>query len=1027
MRTLRWSSWTAAALFSLAVVAPFLPQSHSEWEPFALEMTLSSSVEGHARVYYDAGSGFQAADSAMFSVTRGAEAKRYRLGIPAGAYGAFRFDPIDRDGTVTIETACVIDRKGRGIREIDPGEFQAAHQIDAMDHAGGRLKVTMAPGADNPQLLLRFDPPLVLSPPWWSSHFVLLGDWLPPAAIVFAVLAAFLLAWERAPGLSGRIAGAIRRVAARPRLALAAVAAASVIASAYPVVFLGKSLVSPNFGTILLYDEFPTLPGGKEARTVDPHLSDVGAIMWHFVPFTTVQHRSLLRDHEWPLWNRYDSCGSPLLGQGLSMIGDPLHLIPVLADSAAWAWDLKFLLAKGLFALGIGLIVLALTRHLPSAAIVTLAAPFAGFFVYRINHPAFFSLCYAPWVLCCWVRAVQAERPRAFAGWAAGLVFANFVLLNTGTVKEAYTLLLCLNFSGACVLLAAEAPWRARLGKLAGLVWAGILFALFASPVWFTFLETLKTAYTSYNHPGVFQIRPSLLLGAFDEAFYRPLSRLTWVFNPSANFLILGGLLYFLATLRWHFAQRKTMALAASSLVPLAFSFGLVPPSWIVKVPFLGNVVHVDDSFMCPLIILWAVLAGVGFAAAGRLATREGRDDLIVAGLLLFALVFPYIAFTQVVHHNFDDPTVTFVGLRASQSIPLPSFVIGYLATLLAALAAVGLVARRAFLRRNVTPAMAIGFALCATILLWRNGLQASAVGFEDYVVHPPVRLNFHARSPAIRLVQSARPTEPSRAVGLQGNLFPGWSGVYGVEGISGPDALVNPRYRELTNLSALHLLWDWRLYLTRDNLASSRPFLDFLNVRYYLDLRSDQGALGAVLKLDRTGDLDVYESRTAWPRAFFTDRIATYGTAEELMRQISRGDGRPFAAAQADDIAAQPALGRLVGDLAGRTVAPASGYRLTENSTSFEVLAPGPGVVVLSEVWWPGYPHAEMDGRSVRLVRLNHAFEGLVIESAGLHRIIVRYQPAHFSLLLGLSGLALVLMAGSYAAVGRRKPPSAA
>ena len=36
----------------------------------------------------------------------------------------------------------------------------------------------------------------------------------------------------------------------------------------------------------------------------------------------------------------------------------------------------------------------------------------------------------------------------------------------------------------------------------------------------------------------------------------------------------------------------------------------------------------------------WSVLAGVGFAtAAQRLGTREGRHDLIVAGLLLFALV----------------------------------------------------------------------------------------------------------------------------------------------------------------------------------------------------------------------------------------------------------------------------------------------------------------------------------------------------------------------------------------------------
>src|ERR1019366_855507 len=106
-----------------------------------------------------------------------------------------------------------------------------------------------------------------------------------------------------------------------------------------------------------------------------------------------VQHRALAGG-ELPLWNRYNSCGSPLLGQGQSMFGDPLHLFVILADGASWAWDLKFLIAKWGFALALGLLVLAVTRHLPAALIVSAAAPFVGFFVYRINHPAFFSMCY---------------------------------------------------------------------------------------------------------------------------------------------------------------------------------------------------------------------------------------------------------------------------------------------------------------------------------------------------------------------------------------------------------------------------------------------------------------------------------------------------------------------------------------------------------------------------------------------------------------------------------------------------------
>ena len=180
--------------------------------------------------------------------------------------------------------------------------------------------------------------------------------------------------------------------------------------------------------------------------------------------------------------------------------------------------------------------------------------------------------------------------------------------MDSGTVKEAYVLLLAMNFSGLCVLLAAEETWRATFGKLAVAAWALVLFAMIGAPMWMTFLSTLRESYTSYTAVSAFQIQPSLLIGAFDEAFYRPLTPGGHVFNPSANFLILAGVIYFLATLRTHFAHRTAIVLAASSLVPLALAFGLVPPSWIEQAPFLRNVAHIDNCFSCALIILLSLI-----------------------------------------------------------------------------------------------------------------------------------------------------------------------------------------------------------------------------------------------------------------------------------------------------------------------------------------------------------------------------------------------------------------------------------
>jgi hypothetical protein len=277
--------------------------------------------------------------------------------------------------------------------------------------------------------------------------------WVVSAAAVLAVLVASLACAGRFPGFPSGLGTACRAVAARPLRALTLAALLSVAASSFPIVFLGRSYVSPNFGTLLLYSRFPTLPGGGGAVLSDPMGSDVGAMAWQAIPYSAVEHQTLMKDHGLPVWNRFNSAGTPLLAQGQSMFGDPLQLLVIAAGGAAWAWDLKILAAKVLFALALGLVVWRLARHLPSALLVTIAAPFIGFFIYRINHPALFAFCYAPWVLFAWICLSEADGGRAVAGSAAGLLLADFALMNSGAAKEAAAFLVTMNLCGAAVLL----------------------------------------------------------------------------------------------------------------------------------------------------------------------------------------------------------------------------------------------------------------------------------------------------------------------------------------------------------------------------------------------------------------------------------------------------------------------------------------------------------------------------------------------------------------------------------------------
>ena len=1057
MKFLTLPALLVAALLSALVVVPFLPAAKSQTSLFAVEVPMTSTAPGQVLLYYDTGAGFNESAVTRVNLTKSATPVTYRLPLPPGTYRSFRFDPIDREGTVNISAVRVVGQGGRLIRALAFRDLKPAQHIQSLRERDGRLELIVTPGTNDPQLIVDFPRPLVVA----ATFSDLTHGWLTRSAVVFGALASLLLALDLTRRFRPRLASLAASLAARPARAVALIAAFAVIASAYPIVFLGKSHVSPNLGTVLLYDAYPTLPGYSSGETTDVKGADVGAIMWQHVPFSMMQRRALAQG-ELPLWNRYNAGGVPLLAQGQSMFGDPLHFFVIAANGASWAWDVKYLVAKWLFATALGLIVLRLSASVPPlsfspspplplspspllsllpAALVTLAAPFVGFFIYRVNHPAFFSLCYAPWVLYCWLRVSQADTPadaasspltpRArTAGWACGLIVANLALMNSGTVKEAYMLLLCLNFSGACILLSSAAPLRHRLGTLAALTWAGLLFVLLTAPIWATFLTTLKTAYTGYNAASTFQIQPGLLLGLFDELFYRPLMAAERTFDPSLNFLLLLGLLYFLATLRHHFNDRATLALAVSSLLPLSLAFGLIPPAWIVQIPFLSNIAHLDNTFSCVLIVLWSVLAGVGFStAARRLGTPAGRADLIVAGLLLFTLVFAWIAFRQAAHRSLFGPNTTFTTLLPGQTLPVSPFVWATLAAFLAAAVSFALTARRALTRGRLTASAALLLTLCTLLFLWRTGLHASAVGFDTYTARPTVRADFHARSEAMEFLRAAQQREPSRAFGFHGNFHPGWTGAYGLETIHGPDALVNPFMREFMTAAiappGIERWWDWRLYVDVANAALARPIFDALNVRHYLDLQSDQGVLGQALKIVKGADLDVYESATAWPRAFFTDHLDTYDTPSEFVQKIRAGDGRPFAVAQRPDLVRSPALLSIPRGLVDRTVTAATDYVLTENSTTFTIRAKSAGVIVLNEVFWPGDFRATVNGQKTPVLRLNHTFKGITVDGPGDYRITFRYVPKNWPRNLALCATGAVLLLLSLW-IALRRPPVA-
>jgi uncharacterized membrane protein YfhO len=102
-----------------------------------------------------------------------------------------------------------------------------------------------------------------------------------------------------------------------------------------------------------------------------------------------------------------------------------------------------------------------------------------------------------------------------------------------------------------------------------------------------------------------------------------------------------------------------------------------------------------------------------------------------------------------------------------------------------------------------------------------------------------------------------------------------------------------------------------------------------------------------------------------------------------------------------------------------GRTVAapaaaiPARDYRLTNNTTTFTINAPAPGVAVLTEAYVPGDFRVTLNGAPVDYFRVNHAFRGVRIRGPGKYVVSYSYWPRHFTLSLVMAAIgSLILIA---------------
>jgi hypothetical protein len=977
----------AVSLLLLVVASiPGLWRNQYQIEYF-FQFEMRSLNSGRLQLFYDSGYGAMEKLSHSISIRSPGKWASYRIPLPIEQLFGFRLDPSDQPGAFDIGAMRVVNRSGAELVKWEPRQLKPVNDIASAQLIDDILHVVTVPSAGDAQLeLTGVDVPLPLPADrkWDDIHDQIKLVLRPLLTLSALGLVAFWAFQRWRPWW-----------VSRPRIALIAVGILAAILCCYPVVFFGSSFASPAFGTSLLYPNAPFVPGCDCSVIESGRNSDVGAFAWQNLPYAAIQ-RKAVENGEFPLWNRYNSLGLPLFGQGQSQFLDPSQIFPILADGNNWGWDIKFILSRALLAIGVGWIVLFATKSLPAAVTSSLSCVFIGYYSYRINHPAVFSLTYAPWILYFWFRFISAltfsrppapsstltgEKPdrRSLLTGIAGIVVVSFFQLNAGTPKEGTMTFLVVSLCGFVALLCAAMPLRRKLTGIGIVVLLAVITVFIQAPGLLAFLDTLQVASHGYGVPGTGFNPLKYFVGFFEIGFYEQLAEGPIAF-PGLNLLAFCGIMAALVSFRRYRLDPFFLSALFGSIFAVGVAYGVIPESIIFEIPFVRNIQHIGNTFTVASVVPCFVLAGYGFDAFFKASHSERKKQISITFLTFFILTALYFVFYALADRHINDwfqLTLTMI------------------AVLMAFLA---LLARQKPLQRGWGAAIAV----CLFLLHMRFGMQP-LTPFEDFnyvALNPPERADLHVPSPTIEIAKS-RPG-PYRIIGEGTILFPGFNAFYGIESLNGPDALYSPFVVELLDGLGLKLWphWNWLRLVGPEDWNRLAVPLNMLNVGYVVAFNDSPVPEGSV-RIARA-DLDVWRRNNAWPRAFFVDRLGDYQTVDDIAKFL-KADGRPFAVVQKQSAPPTPPP-------ADRKVLAAEKYRLDTNGTRFTVNAPHPGYAVLTESYWPDSFYVTLNGQPGEVLRVNHAFRGVYVPAAGLWEIHFFYRPPHWTLSwwLALSGLVL-------------------
>jgi len=703
-----------------------------------------------------------------------------------------------------------------------------------------------------------------------------------------------------------------------------------------------------------------------------------------------------------PLWNPYLFGGMPFVGDIQSGIFYPLNLLTFFIATPLTFRDMEYLSVLHFFIAGAGMYLFlrfgkwnissqASEPNLkPETYNLKLGACLAGAIAFEfsdlfITHFGNLNLiavvAWMPLVLLGYRRAVTDRRLglAILAGILLGVAFLAghiqsflFIVLGLGLLAI-YHWITDRRSSSVFGL-----PYSVAYLIVIALVSVGI-----AAPALVPALEfaqhTVRSTF-AYEQAAQFSLPPAQLIGLFVPGFFGRGPQNAW--GPwdrvEVGYLgVLPILLAFLAlVLRRDSAARFFGALA---LLALALALGgyAILHGWLYQfVPGFGQL-RAPARFIVLMDFALATLAAFGFDALLRSMSRESvlafkRGVRAVPWVfLLIAMPTGVVAYAILILGQGQDAILFQRIANATNALAFFIFLL--------ALALALIVARATrFFRSRVWTVLAL-----ALIFFDLFALGA----YVDASTDDPTRVFDHPDAAAFLKSDGDFFRIDARETGVENVYPPDTSILYGLYDINGDNPLV---------------LADFDTYWQALGSRSSRAY-DLLNVKYLIARKNvplDREKFR--LAFDGAPGFNVYENSRFVPRALIVFDARVVSDRNAALDAVRAIDFDPFQVA-----------------LVEQNVAPATptdsafaqivGYG--PNEIVLDVRAVGGGLLVLSEVFYPGW-QAWVNDRPVEVLRANYLFRAVQLPADAQH-VRLLYDPLSFKIGVGIFLLTLLGLLG--------------